>query len=173
MSWVRKLAGLATGWLRAEFGWVVLLAAGIALMGVYVLYQRLEADRDALLNFAQVTCARSGQTFDATVDQARAANGKPVLVRHARGMLCAARVAALADFERNAAIASASTLATAKTQHDDKLETDRTAARSNDTRAAAAAAELEKKNATVKTDDRVDGDWFARLNDLAGMHQDR
>lgn len=170
---VTNIAGLATGWLRAEFGWVVLLAAGIALMGVYVLYQRLKADRDALLNFAQVTCARAGQSFDASVDRTRDARGRAVLVKHARGLFCAARVAALADFERDTAIASATTLATAKAEHDGKLGTDRAAATSNDTRTAAARAAMEKQNATVKADDRVDGEWFARLNDLAGMHQDR
>lgn len=172
MKYLRKLAGVATGWLRAEFGWAVLLAGGVALMGVYVLYQRLEADRDALLHFAQVTCARAGQSFDASIDRTRDAKGKPVLAAHGRGVLCTARIAALADFERDTAIASANTLAAAKTDHDDKLENDRFAATTNDTRTAAARAALEKKNATVQADDRVDGEWFARLNDLAGMHQD-
>lgn len=173
MKLIRSLLGAAFGWLCAEFGWVVLLAAAVALLGVYVLFQRLEADRDALLEFAQATCARAGQPFAASVDQTRDASGKTVRAKHARGVLCAARVGALADFERDTAIVSARTLADARTGHEARLETDRAAATANDTRGASARAAMEKQDATVKADDRVDGEWFARLNDLAGMHEDR
>lgn len=173
MKLLRKFVGIALGWLRAEFGWVALLSAAVALLGVYVLFQRLEADRDALLHFAQEACARGGQAFDASVDPVRDARGKPALVKHKRGVLCMARIAALADFERDTAIATASTLAKSQQDQDAKNDQDRTAARANEARAAAAIAAMEKQNATVKTDDRVDGDWFARLNDLAGMHEDR
>lgn len=170
---LRTVAGITFGWLRAEFGWMVLLGGAIALMGVYILYKRLEADREALLAFARVTCASSGQAFDASVDQARDAKGKPMLVKHARGKLCASRIAALADFERDTAIASATLLAEAQADRGARHDQDRDAAMLSGKRAAAATAAMEKKNASVQADDRVDGEWFARLNDLAGMHPDR
>ncbi|QTH22338.1 hypothetical protein HRJ34_02055 [Rhizorhabdus wittichii] len=36
-------------------------------------------------------------------------------------------------------------------------------------RMSTAARRMEEANAQVSSDDRVDGDWFARLNDLAGL----
>lgn len=170
---IGKIAGVALGWLRGEFGWIVLLAAAVALAGVYVLYQRLEADRDALLGFAVASCARAGQPFEASATPAKTSTGRKITVRHKRGVLCAARIGALADFERDTAIASATLLAESQADRTAKSDRDRTAARTDDARTARAQAEMEKHNAKVQADDRVDGDWFARLNDLAGVRADR
>lgn len=161
----------ATGWLRREFGWVVLLAIAVALATAYVAWRRLGADRDQLLAFARQTCAAAGQGFDASQQATRTDKGKPVTVKYARGQLCAIHVADLAAFRLQVADATSATLATAQADHDRRATADLGAAQHDAAARAKAEQSMEESNGRVAGDDRVDGNWFGTFNDLAGVRR--
>ncbi len=161
----------ATGWLRREFGWVILLAIAVALTTAYVAYRRLGADRDQLLAFARQTCAASGQGFDASEQATKTDKGKPVRVKYARGQLCAIHVADLAAFRLQVADVTSATLATAQADHEKRADADLGAANHDAAARAAAEKSMEESNGKVAADDRVDGNWFGDFNDLAGVRR--
>lgn len=161
----------ATGWLRQEFGWVILLAIAVALTSVYVAFRHLGADRDQLLAFARQTCAASGQGFDASEQATRNDKGKAVRVKYARGHLCQIHVADLAAFRLQVADVTSETLANARVDHDKRAGADLGASQRDSAARAAAEHSMEEHNGKVAGDDRVDGDWFGAFNDVAGVRR--
>jgi hypothetical protein len=141
--------------------WLVLIALGIALAALYVDDRRIRADRDAWASWAKETCAHAGAGIEAT--------GKPHKVAMPRGAACREAVQDLAKFHTDTLVATARTLAAAAAEHDAKATDDRTTAQAESGTRAAARTTMEKADAQIRNDDRVDGSWFAALNRLGGM----
>jgi len=169
---IKLLCSAALGWLRKEFGWFALLAIGIAAASTYVAFRQLARDRDALLDFATVACASAGEPFAESTQPVADNKGEKLQRTYRRGQLCTIRIAALDRFETKTAVTTAQVIATHQAEQDGKTATDASATRDAAARRAAAQRSMEKRNAQVGTDDRVDGNWFAGINDLAGMHAD-
>jgi len=141
--------------------WLVLIALGIAMAVLYVDDRRVRADRDAWASWARETCAHAGTGTDAT--------GKPHKVAMPRGAVCREAVRDLAKFRADTLAGTARLLAAAAAEHDAKATRDRTAAQAESGSRAAALTTMEKADAQIRNDDRVDGSWFAALNRLGGM----
>jgi len=133
---------------------VMLLLAAIAA-GIYAWGAIARHDRDALIAWGNQVCASAGSELAPT-------KGK-------RGEACATSVAQLARDRLATAQQSAQVLAQAQTDHNAR-ETADSAQRSTGIAAiAGAATNMEKVNAQVGQDDRVDGAWFAALNRAGGL----
>jgi hypothetical protein len=152
--------------------WLVLIALGIATAALYVDARHARADRDAWAAWARETCAHAGAGIDATTIERTDAAGKRHKVAMPRGGLCREAIADLAKFRADTLAATASTLAAAAADRDAKASRDRTAARAESEHRAAALNTMEKADAQIDKDDRVDGGWFAALNRLGGMQPD-
>jgi hypothetical protein len=141
--------------------WLVLIALGIALAALYVDDRRVRADRDAWASWARETCAHAGAGIEAA--------GKRHKVAMPRGAVCREAVQDLAKFRAETLAATARTFAAAAAEHDAKATRDHTAAQTESGTRAAALTTMEKADAQIRDDDRVDGSWFAALNRLGGM----
>lgn len=141
---------------RAEAGFLVLLAVAGVGAWLYVQFQQVRAERDRLQHWAEVTCAASGAGF-AGDSTAKA------------GQLCGLRVAGLASFKANADQQTAQLLATALAEHDARQSADTNAARAAAAAARDAAHAMEAADAKAERTNLVDADWFASLNRLAGV----
>lgn len=167
---IRTAFSAATGWLRREFSWVILLVVAVAITSAYVAYRQIRADRDDLLAFAERTCASAGQGFDASDEKTRNDKGKPVIAHYPRGKLCGVHVADLASFRLQVADVTSATLADARVAHEKRVGADLGAAQHDTAAGAAADLKMEERDAQIAPDDRVDGNWFAAFNDVAGVH---
>jgi hypothetical protein len=83
--------------------------------------------------------------------------------------VCRKAVKGLADFRLKAIADSNALLVQAERDRLERSRRDVETAVAAANRTAAAARRMEEANAKIGSDDRVDGDWFARLNDLAGL----
>lgn len=149
--------------------WLVLIVLGIATAALYVDARRVRADRDAWASWARETCAHAGTGIEATTIERTDAAGKRHKVAMPRGAVCREAVEDLATFRSDTLAATARVLTSAAAERDTKSTHDRTAAATESGNRAAALKTMEKADAQIRADDRVDGNWFAALNRLGGM----
>jgi hypothetical protein len=142
--------------LKAELGFIVLLAVAVAAAWLYVEWRTDRADRDRLLQTADLLCTAAGAEFTGT--------GKM-----ARGVVCKARIAALADFKNRTDEITANTLADALAAHDARQLTDNIAARAAAEAARDAANRMEIADAEAERRNLVDREWTAAVNGVAGL----
>jgi hypothetical protein len=167
------MAALAVGrWISGAREWLVLLAVAAVAAWFYVDARQMRADRDAWARWGDQLCAFAGaNTAPATVE-VQTDKGKR-RVEKGRGQLCAEAVQDLAAFKARSQTESARLLAEAQREREQKAAADRAASHSDAADRRAAQAKMEEVDAQVGDDDRVGGDWFARLNELAGLHRRR
>ena len=152
-----------------EAAFLVLLAVAVVGAWLYVQFQQVRADRDALAHTAEVICASAGAGFAASADQAKDTAGQLVTVAHARGQLCQRQVVNLAAFKANTDQVTAATLAQALADHDARQNTDNLAARDAAEAARSAALRMEAADAEAERKNLVDREWFAAVNGVAGL----
>ncbi len=136
---------------------VLLLVASVAAW-LWVRGERAIADRDQAVASAEMVCAAASSSFVPEGTRARD-----------RGLVCRDAVKGLADFRLKAIADSNALLVQAERDRLERSRSDIETAVAAANRTAAAARRMEEANAKIGSDDRVDGDWFARLNDLAGL----
>lgn len=149
--------------------WLVLIALGITSAALYVDDRRTHADRDAWARWAAETCALAGTKTDAATIERTDTAGKRHKVAMPRGAVCAEAVQDLATFRADALAASARALSTAAAERETKSNRDRATAQAESGNRAQALKTMEKADAQIRDDDRVDGNWFAALNRLGGL----
>ncbi|UYY78401.1 hypothetical protein [Sphingomonas sp. R1] len=168
------MISLITGAFRALHkwagnSWLVLIAMGIATACLYVDTRRTRADRDAWASWARETCAHAGAGTDAATIERKDAAGRTHKVRMPRGAVCREAVQDLAKFRADTLAATARVLGAAAAEREAKSSRDLVAARVETGNRAAALTTMEKADAQIRDDDRVDGNWFAALNRLGGL----
>ncbi|KQM79357.1 hypothetical protein ASE70_05670 [Sphingomonas sp. Leaf22] len=147
--------------------WLTLIALGIAAAWLYAQWSDVTGERDRLSAFVQTACAAAGADYTAgvaTVDGRR--------IRYPAGQRCHAAIVAAAQFRADTDRATAETLAAAMRDRDTRARSDAAHARAAAEAARAATLRMEAADAKAATTDRVDHDWFAALNDLAGLRAD-
>lgn len=166
---IKALSGAAkaaSGFLGSS--WWVLLALASAAAWFYVDGQRVRADRDAWAGWGKQVCAFTGTTPDATTIEVATDKGKR-RVKKARGQLCSEAVQDLASFKAQTIGKTADTLATAQVEREAKAKTDIATASRDAGARREAVTKMEEVDAQIGDDDRVDGNWFAGINDLGGL----
>ncbi len=143
-------------WLKAELGFLVLLAVAGVGAWLYVDGQRARADAADAVARAEKICARAGSDWSATE-------------KATRGALCLAKVRDLADFRTAAADESARAMAAAMAAAQDRTLKDNQAARAAAEAARAAATRMEAADAEAERRNLVDREWFAAVNGVAGL----
>ncbi|WP_066725197.1 hypothetical protein [Sphingomonas pituitosa] len=149
--------------------WLVLLALSLATAALYVDARRVRADRDAWASWATATCALAGATPAATTAERVDAAGKRHKAVLPRGVACSEAVQDLAAFRAGTLASTARLLTAAAAEQQAKAVSDRTTAQAESGNRAVALTTMEKADAQIRDDDRVDGSWFAALNRLGGM----
>lgn len=144
--------------------WLTLIALGAAAAFLYVQWSRVTGERDRALQWSETACAAAGTTYAAAV---ATVDGKRV--KYATGQRCKATIADLAAFRADTTRLTAETLSKAIRDRDARTQTDAAHARAAAEAARAATQRMEAADAKAAPTDRVDGDWFAALNDLAGL----
>lgn len=137
---------------------LVVLAIAIVAGGLWVRGEHAIADRDRAVAVADGICAAAGSAW-----MPEGAGPRD------RGKACRISVADLAAFKAKAIAESARLLAEHERDRANRTAGDVQEALRAASRTAAAARRMEKANEQVPEDDRVDGSWFAALNDLAGL----
>lgn len=143
---------------------LTLLVLGAVAAWLYVQFAEVRSQRNALFAWADATCAATGTPYAAS--ELPGPDGKPVPI--AAGKLCRLAVANHAAFVADTNRQSAELLAAAMKNRDDKTATDAAQARAHALAARTAIERMETEDAEV-TNDRVARDWFAALNDVAGL----
>jgi hypothetical protein len=144
--------------LAGHRSFLVLVAMAIVAGGLWVRGEYAIADRDRIVATSDGICAAAASSWI----PAGAEDAEP-------GKVCRAAVADLASFKAKVIADSNRALVAGQAARADKSEKDLNAAIAAANRTASAARRMEEANAKIAPDDRVDGDWFARLNDLAGL----
>jgi hypothetical protein len=166
---IRALTGAAkaaSGFLGSS--WWVLLGLTFATGWFWADAQRARADRDAWAGWGAQVCAFTGTTPEAATVQVATDKGKR-RVKKARGQLCSEAVQDLASFKAQTIGKTAETLATTQSERETKTKTDISTASRDAVARREAVSNMEKADAEISDDDRVDGDWFAGINDLGGL----
>lgn len=151
---IRRVLGLAV----PHGPFIVVLLVGSAAAWLWVRGERAIADRDQAVASAEMVCAAASSRFVPEDTSARD-----------RGLVCRKAVKDLADFRLKAIADSNALLVQAERDRLERSRRDIETAVAAAKRTAAAARRMEEANAKIGSDNRVDGDWFARLNDLAGL----
>lgn len=149
--------------------WLVLIGLGIATATLYVDDRRSRADRDAWKAWGKEICAHAGATTDAAIVERTDSAGKRHKVAMPRGAVCREAVQDLAKFRADALAATARVLTNAAAERETKATRDRAAAAAESGNRADALKTMEKADAQIRDDDRVDGSWFAALNRAGGL----
>lgn len=144
--------------------WLTLIAVGAAAAFLYVQWSRVTDERDRALQWSETACAAAGSTYAASVETV---DGKRV--KYATGQRCKTRIADLAAFRTDTDRMTADKLAAAMRDREARTRTDAAHARAAAEAARTATQRMEAADAKAAPTDRVDGDWFAALNDLAGL----
>ena len=147
--------------------WLTLIALGIAAAWMYAQWSKVTGERDRLAAFVHAACAAVGSDYAAgvaTVDGRR--------VRYPAGQRCHTAIVAAVRFRADTDRATAEVMGAAIRDRDTRARADAIHARAATDAARAATARMEAANAKAATTDRVDRDWFAALNDLAGLRAD-
>ncbi len=163
---VTGAAKAASGFLGSS--WWVLLALTFAAGWFYADAQRARADRDAWAGWGAQVCAFTGTTPEAATVAVVTDKGKR-RVKKARGQLCSEAVQDLASFKAQTIRKTADTLASAQSERETKTKTDVSTASRDAAARRDAVSNMEKADAQIGDDDRVDGNWFAGVNDLGGL----
>lgn len=144
--------------LKAEAGFLVLLAVAAAGAWLYVQFQRMRADRDDVTRRAELVCAKVGVDWQE---------------KHKRGagVACADRAAQLRTDREAIDRQTAALLGDAIARGNALSAADAQAARAALSRAQAAERRMENANAKADATDHVGADWIAGLNDLAGLRR--
>lgn len=144
--------------------WLTLIALAAAAAFLYVQWSRVTGERDRALQWSETACAAAGTTYAASTETI---DGKRV--KYATGQRCKATIADLATFRADTTRLTAETLERAIRDRDVRTQTDAAHARAAAEAARAATQRMEAADAQAAPTDRVDNDWFAALNDLAGL----
>ena len=155
---MKRVIGWGLDLVTGHQSFIVLLLLGAVAGGLWVRGERAIADRDRIVATADGICAAAGSNWIPP----GAGIGK-------RGVACRAAVAGLAAFKARAIDSSNKILVDAAKRRAAKSEQDLQAAVDAANRTAAAARRMEDANAQVGPENRVDGAWFAALNQLAGL----
>ncbi|MCW2399652.1 hypothetical protein [Sphingobium sp. B2D3C] len=137
---------------------LILLGLAGAAAGLYAWGASGRAERDRLEAWARQLCLAAGGEFTGTKPKGKAALDG-----------CTALVASHAAYKRESQSATATTLARAAERTQAKVAADHALAIAQAARRTANVQAMEKADETIGPDDRVGGDWFDRLNDLAGL----
>lgn len=137
--------------------WLTLLALGAAAAFLYVRWSETSRERDSYAAWADAACAAAGTPYAATKG-------------HPAGQLCRVKIASAAAFRADSDRVTAETLAQAMRDHDARQSADAALARAAAEAARDATTRMEKADANVPPSNRVGSDWFAALNDVAGLH---
>lgn len=164
---------LLTGGAKALHGflgssWYVLLALAAIAGWFYADARRAAADRDAWAAWGVQVCAFTGTTTAAATVEVDTNKGKR-RVDKARGQLCGEAVQDLAAFKAQATTKTTDVLGKAQVEREGKSTADVAAASRDAADRGRATAKMEKLDDQVGEDDRVDGNWFAGINDLGGL----
>lgn len=154
MVWFKTLFG----GLKDELRFILLLAVAAVGAWLYVQARHAERDRDDTLKRAELVCAAVG------VDWAE---------KHMRGpgTACALRARQLRTDREGIDRQTATILSDAIKAQAARSAADAQAARAALSRAQTAETRMEKADADADADDHVRADWFAALNDLAGLRR--
>lgn len=144
--------------------WLTLIAVGAAAAFLYIQWSRVTGERDRALQWSETACAAAGTTYAASVETIGSKQ-----VKYATGQRCKATIADLAAFRAETTRLTAETLSKAIRDRDARTQSDAAHARAAAEAARAATQRMEAADAKAAPTDRVDGDWFAALNDLAGL----
>lgn len=144
--------------------WLTLIAVGAAAAFLYIQWSRVTGERDRALQWSETACAAAGTTYAASVETI---DGKRV--KYATGQRCKATIADLATFRADTTRLAAEAFSKAIRDRDARTRTDAAHARAAAEAARAATQRMEAADAKAAPTDRVAGDWFAALNDLAGL----
>ncbi|MEY2884433.1 MAG: hypothetical protein RL490_2157 [Pseudomonadota bacterium] len=162
--------GTAAGFLGLNRAWLTLLAVAIIGAGFYVAWARTNAELMRRTAWIDVACASAGSSWASPAPPTLPGKKPPPPLRP--GVQCQAEIAALAKFRADTARLTASTLATATANRDEKLLADTAATRRAAEDARTAAQAMETANDDLKND-RVSGAWFDAFNRAAGMQPAR
>ncbi len=154
---------------RLDRGWLLLVIGGMVAAWIYVQWSEIQRERDQLVQWAEVTCAAAGTPFAASTEQRVDTDGRQRTVTFATGQRCRTAVTTAVAFRTDTERTTAAMLAAAMRDRDAKTQTDATAARAAAEAARAATERMEIADAKAAPTNRVDGDWFAALNDVAGL----
>jgi hypothetical protein len=164
-------AALAT--LARAREWLTLLALGAAAAWIYVQWAEADQARDRYARWVEVTCAGAGAPYAGGAEQRTDTSSKPVTVTFDDGQRCRTAINLAVAFKGETDRATAERLARAMLEHDGKLLADARLARVAAEAAKAATERMEIANAEVEAQPdgtgRVGRDWFAALNDVAGL----
>jgi len=150
--------------IRASRQWLTLVVVAAIGAWLYVQYAETRADRDRLLAQADVICAAAGEPLAASI---ALVDGKPVTVP--RGIRCRRKVAGLVAFRDDTERQSAAALAAAMREREGKAAIDARAARDAAEALTSATERMEQADAEAERRNRLDRDWWAAFNDLAGL----
>ncbi|RSV12286.1 hypothetical protein CA235_17585 [Sphingomonas sp. ABOLF] len=153
--------------------WLTLLVVGAVAAWIYVQFAETRAERDALVQWAEVTCAGAGAPFEGSAEDRVDSSGKAVKVTFERGQRCRTAVTTAVAFKAKSDQDTAQLLADAMRSRETKAAADSALARTAAEAARDAALRMENADAQASATNRVDRDWFAALNDLAGLHAAR
>lgn len=144
--------------------WLTLVAVGAAAAFLYIQWSRVTGQRDVAVAWSEKACAAAGVGYAATTETI---DGKRV--NFATGQRCHATIVDLVAFRTDTDRVTAKRLAAAMRDRDARTRTDAAHARAAAEAARAATERMETADAKAASTDRVDRDWFAALNDLAGL----
>jgi len=162
-----RLVSLAR-WIGDAREWLMLLALAGLAAGTYAYARTVAADRDAWAAWAKQVCAFAGTSTDPATVEVATDRGKRRVAKE-RGQRCSEAVQDLVAFKAGAQASTAKVLSEAESARQDKTNTDIGTAAGNAADRRRAATNMEKLDAQVGDDDRVDGNWFAGINDLGGL----
>jgi hypothetical protein len=149
--------------------WLTLLAVSAVAAWFYVQFAETRAERDALVKWAEVTCAGANAPFEAATEERVDSNGKAVKVTFDRGQRCRTAVTTAVAFKAKSDQDTAQLLADAMRARETKAAADSALARTAAEAARDAALRMENADAEAFATNRVDRPWFAALNDVAGL----
>ncbi|MDH4743159.1 hypothetical protein OMP43_03905 [Sphingomonas sp. CBMAI 2297] len=155
-------------WVGSAREWLLLLSLAALAAGTYAHARRVAADRDAWASWGKQVCAFAGTTTDAAIVEVDTAKGKRKVAK-ARGQVCGEAVQDLAAYRARSQAATARVLGDAQAARAAKTNTDSGTAAANAADRRRAVTKMERLDAQLGDDDRVDGNYFAGINDLGGL----
>lgn len=155
-------------WISGAREWLVLIALAIAAAYFFVDARRVRADRDAWASWGDQLCGFAGATTEAATVEVDTDKGMRKVAK-ARGQICSEAVRDLAHFRAASQAETARVLQAAREEQQRKSASDLAEAKANAADRRRATARMEEVDAQVGDDDHVDGNWFARLNELGGL----
>lgn len=149
--------------------WLTLVVVAAIGAWLYVQLAETRADRNQLRAQVDVICASAGSPFAAATVRLTNAKGKTTDVAFARGARCEQQVASLVAFRADTDRTTAEALAAAMREREGKVAVDARAARDAVEALASATKRMEIADAEAQRLNRLDRNWWAAFNDLAGL----